>query len=84
MFTTPPVIVEGSLGSGPQPTLSVPGELLLRPWETADAPVFFEAYQDPAIRRWHTWNPVSVDDVLTWFAQYRQDWAAERGGLARM
>ncbi|GAA2399262.1 acetyltransferase [Catellatospora methionotrophica] len=50
---------------------------MLRPWEDDDAPVFLAAYQDPAIRHWHTRQPSSADQVREWFAQYRQAWAEE-------
>jgi RimJ/RimL family protein N-acetyltransferase len=59
--------------------LSVPGGLLLRPWEPSDAPVFLAAYRDPEIRHWHTRHPVSDEQVREWFDQYRQAWAQETG-----
>lgn len=59
--------------------LSAPGGLLCRPWEPPDAPVFFAAYQDPAIQHWHTRKPLSVGQVLQWFDDYRQAWAQETG-----
>jgi hypothetical protein len=39
-LSTPPAICAGTLADGPQPVLSVPGGLLLRPWEGTDAAVF--------------------------------------------
>ncbi|SBT43311.1 GNAT family N-acetyltransferase [Micromonospora auratinigra] len=78
-LSTPPAIPAGRLAAGPQPTLAAPGGLLLRPWETGDAPVFLAAYQDPAIRHWHTRQPASEDQVRDWFARYREDWAQETG-----
>jgi hypothetical protein len=50
MLSTPPAIPAGTLAAGPQPMLSAPGGLLLRPWEASDAAVFLAAYQDPEIR----------------------------------
>jgi GNAT superfamily N-acetyltransferase len=58
-LTTPSVITAGALAERAQPTLATTDGLLLRPWEPADAAVFFAAYQDPAIRRWHTRQPAS-------------------------
>jgi len=78
-LSTPPAICAGTLADGPQPVLSVPGGLLLRPWEGTDAAVFFAAYRDPEIRRWHTRQPASEDQVREWFDQYREDWAQEKG-----
>ncbi len=78
--STPPVIAPGSLADHPQPALPASSGLLLRPWQEGDAPVFLSAYQDETIRRWHTRRPRSEAHVLEWFEDYRQDWAAERGG----
>ncbi|GHJ42681.1 acetyltransferase [Catellatospora sp. TT07R-123] len=78
-LSTPPTIPAGTLSAVAQPLLPGPGELLLRPWEAADVPVFLAAYQDPAIRTWHTRQPRSEDDVRAWFAQYEQAWAQETG-----
>ncbi|MFF4894011.1 GNAT family N-acetyltransferase [Micromonospora chersina] len=57
--------------------LSGQGGLVLRPWEPSDAPVFFAAYQDPAIQHWHTRQPASEDQVREWFEQYRRAWERE-------
>ena len=70
-----------AIGAGTaQPSLPAAGDLLLRPWEDPDPPVFFGAYQDPVIRRWHTRRPASEAQVREWFDQYRQAWAQEQGG----
>ncbi|WP_250005609.1 GNAT family N-acetyltransferase [Actinoplanes sp. M2I2] len=78
-LSTPPAIPPGSIAAGRQPVLTAPGEVTLRPWEDADAPVFLGAYQDPAIRRWHTRRPASEGDVRQWFEQYRHNWEREAG-----
>ncbi|GAB2578600.1 acetyltransferase [Paractinoplanes abujensis] len=75
----PPTIPSGRLAARPQPTLTTSDGLVLRPWRTADAPVFLAAYQDPAIQRWHGRIPASEDEVRTWFEQYREGWQQERG-----
>lgn len=79
-LSTPPTIARGALAGSPQPVLPTGRNLLLRPWDPADAPVFLGAYQDREIRRWHTRRPSSRAHVLEWFDAYREDWAAERGG----
>jgi RimJ/RimL family protein N-acetyltransferase len=79
-LSTLPAISAGTLADTPQPVLSASGGLLLRPWEATDAAVFFAAYRDSEIRRWHTRRPVSEDQVRAWFEQYRLDWAREKGG----
>jgi len=78
-LSTPPAIPAGTLAASPQPLLSAPGGLLLRPWEPADAPVFLAAYRDPEIQHWHTRQPASEDQVREWFDQYREAWAQETG-----
>ncbi|MEU8000785.1 GNAT family N-acetyltransferase [Catellatospora sp. NPDC049111] len=78
-ITTPAAIPAGSLAAHPQPLLSAPGDLLMRPWENTDAAAFLRAYQDPAIQRWHTRQPRSEDQVREWFDSYRQAWAQETG-----
>ncbi|MEV4846147.1 GNAT family N-acetyltransferase [Micromonospora matsumotoense] len=78
-LSTPPTIPAGALAAGPQPTLSAPGGLVLRPWEPADAPVFLAAYQDPEIRHWHSRHPASESQVREWFVEYHQAWARETG-----
>ncbi|MFG1603914.1 GNAT family N-acetyltransferase [Actinoplanes sp. NPDC049265] len=84
-LVTPPVIAAGSLARTPQPVLrsgepGEPGDLVLRPWVSADLTDFVAAYQDPAICRWHTNRPASLDEARAWFAAYAEDWAGERGG----
>lgn len=78
-LSTPPAIPAGTLANGRQPVLSAAGGLLLRPWEAADAEVFFAAYRDPEIQHWHTRQPVSEDQVREWFELYRQAWEEETG-----
>ncbi|MGC4892838.1 GNAT family N-acetyltransferase [Micromonospora sp. DT31] len=79
ILSTPPAIPAGTLASRPQPSLPAAGGLLLRPWEAADAAVFFAAYHDPEIRHWHTRQPASEDQAREWFDLYRQAWAEETG-----
>ncbi|WP_328346672.1 GNAT family N-acetyltransferase [Micromonospora sp. NBC_00421] len=78
-LSTPPTIPAGALAAGPQPTLAAPGDLVLRPWEPTDAPVFLAAYQDPEIQHWHARHPASESQVREWFVEYHQAWARETG-----
>ncbi|MFE2460697.1 GNAT family N-acetyltransferase [Streptomyces sp. NPDC059402] len=64
----------------PQPVLPGAGNLLLRPWEPADAPAFLSAYRDREVRRWHRRRPAGGAQVREWFDTYRQDWEREKGG----
>ncbi|MFC0528583.1 GNAT family N-acetyltransferase [Phytohabitans kaempferiae] len=78
-LSTPPAIPAGALAADPQPVLTATGGLVLRPWVPSDAAVFFAAYQDPAIRHWHTRQPASEAQVRDWFEDYRQGWEHEKG-----
>ncbi|WFE31563.1 GNAT family N-acetyltransferase [Micromonospora sp. WMMD975] len=78
-LSTPPTITAGTIAAGPQPTIPAGAGVVLRPWEAADAPTVFAAYQDPEIQRWHTRRPVSEEQVREWFAHYRRAWARETG-----
>ncbi|MEV8535596.1 GNAT family N-acetyltransferase [Streptomyces sp. NPDC051211] len=49
----PPVVPAGRLARNPQPVLSLPGGLELRPWRLTDADALVAAGQDPAIRQWN-------------------------------
>lgn len=62
ILSTRPAIPAGTLAAAPQPVLPI-GDLVLRPWDDTDAPVFLAAYQDPTIRRWHTRRPGSEEQV---------------------
>jgi RimJ/RimL family protein N-acetyltransferase len=79
MLSTPPAIPAGALAARAQPVLPGPGDLILRPWQPGDVAVFLSAYQDPAIRHWHTRQPASEDDVRAWFDNYQRDWRRETG-----
>ncbi len=79
-LSTPPAMPDGLLSGCPQPVLAAGRGLVLRPWEAADAPVFFAAYQDSELRRWHTRRPRTEDDVREWFGAYQEDWERDRGG----
>ena len=79
-LSTPPVVPSGLLAGSPQPVLPAAQGLLLRPWESADAPTFLSAYQDDEIRRWHTRRPSTEAHVREWFDAYRRDWEHEKGG----
>ncbi|NNH68824.1 GNAT family N-acetyltransferase [Nocardia uniformis] len=79
-LSTPAAIAPGTVSGSPQPRLPATGNLLLRPWESADIPSFLSAYQDGETRRWHTRRPSTETQVREWFDAYRQDWQQERGG----
>ncbi len=65
------------LSAQEQPSLVGDG-VLLRPWEPADAPVVFAAYQDPDIQKWHTRGMVDLDEAVAWIDQVRRAWEAEQ------
>lgn len=74
---TPPVLAPGILSAHEQPSLEGDG-VLLRPWEPADAPIVFAAYQDPDIQKWHTRGMVDLDEAMAWIDQVRQAWENEQ------
>jgi RimJ/RimL family protein N-acetyltransferase len=70
----------GSLAASDQPALPVPGDVLLRPWLLADAAAVMEAYQDPAIQRWHVRRADSVDEAREWIKGWQRSWLDESAG----
>ena len=74
---TPPAIPAGTLGTRPQPVLTV-DELTIRPWATADAPAVVAAYQDADIQRWHVRSMTSAE-AETWIQSWADRWRAETG-----
>jgi RimJ/RimL family protein N-acetyltransferase len=80
-LSTPPAMISGCLAGAPQPVLPATNsdDLVLRPWERADAAAFLSAYQDDETCRWHTHRPSTEAQVEEWFAAYRQDWEREKG-----
>jgi len=65
-----------------QPILTGADGLVLRPWSEADAPAVYEAFQDPAIRRWHVRTAESVEQVRQWIPRWRSAWSIGEGQWA--
>src|ERR1700734_1524721 len=65
----------GSLAAQPQPTMTVGGGVLLRPWSLGDAQAVMDAYQDEAIQRWHVQRADSLAETREWIA----GWQGGRG-----
>jgi ribosomal-protein-alanine N-acetyltransferase len=74
-----PTVPVGSLVARPQPSFTVGGGVLLRPWSLGDAPAVMDAYQDEAIQRWHVRRADSLTETREWIAGWRDDWVAETG-----
>jgi RimJ/RimL family protein N-acetyltransferase len=72
-----PVVPAGQLNGVAQPTIAV-DELLLRPWQAADAPTVVEAYRDPDIQRWHV-RTMNEAEASAWVLSWPDRWAAETG-----
>jgi RimJ/RimL family protein N-acetyltransferase len=72
-----PVVPAGRLRDQTQPHLSV-DELVLRPWQPADAIHVAEAYRDPEIQRWHA-RSMTEAEALSWVRSWSDRWAAETG-----
>ena len=71
------VVPVGGLRALVQPVLDV-DELVLRPWQPADAAAVAEAYGDPAIQRWHV-RSMGQSEALDWIRARSELWAAETG-----
>lgn len=77
-FKISDVVTAGALAHREQPTIAVPGGLVLRPWSPDDAPAVYEAFQDPVIQRWHAREADSVDETRGWIDGWRKAWPEER------
>ncbi|MFD0361985.1 GNAT family N-acetyltransferase [Nocardia sp. GCM10030253] len=78
----PAVVAAGKFAEVPQPTLVTLDGLVLRPWTSQDAPAVFEAFQDPAIRRWHVRTAESVAQVRDWIERWQTVWTTGNGQWA--
>jgi [ribosomal protein S5]-alanine N-acetyltransferase len=77
-----PVLVDPALPSGAlcrlsQPRLDVGADLLIRPWQSADAAFLRRAFQDPDIQQWHALRLDSDDEARAWLAEWPKRWKQE-------
>ncbi|MEV0119439.1 GNAT family N-acetyltransferase [Streptomyces sp. NPDC050844] len=77
-FKISDVVAAGTLARQAQPTIPVPGGLVIRPWSPDDAPAVYEAFQDPLIQRWHARDAESVDETRGWIDGWRKAWPEEK------
>ncbi|MEU6680426.1 GNAT family N-acetyltransferase [Streptomyces sp. NPDC046925] len=77
-FKISDVVPAGTFARQEQPTIPVPGGLLIRPWQAADAPAVYEAFQDPVIQRWHAREADSVHEASGWIEGWVKAWPEER------
>jgi RimJ/RimL family protein N-acetyltransferase len=63
------------MASRPQPILGI-DELTLRPWTSDDVPALVAAYDEPAIRRWHT-RSMTIAEAAGWVAHAHRGWTTE-------
>ena len=61
-----------------QPTLDADG-LVVRPWQLHDAAAVFQAYQDPAIQRWHVRRMTDLAEASFWISSWPNRWSEETG-----
>jgi RimJ/RimL family protein N-acetyltransferase len=73
----PPAMPAGVLSRSAQPSISVAGVALLRPWILADAAATVEAFDDPAIRRWHVRRADSIDEARDLIGHWQSGWPNE-------
>lgn len=74
-----PAMSDGDLACLDQPAFPVAGGVLLRPWLLTDAAAVMEAFQDPAIQRWHVRRADSVDEAQEWIEGWQRSWGEETG-----
>ncbi|MFC5033943.1 GNAT family N-acetyltransferase [Streptomyces sp. DSM 41987] len=79
-FLVAPAISTGALAASGQPVLPVGADASLRPWLLSDAEAVREAFQDPAIQRWHVRRADSVDEAREWIRGWRSGWRDETEG----
>ena len=77
--TVEPAIAPGTMSSVPQPTLVVDDELTLRPFRFSDVDRVIKAFNDPAIRHWHTRRLDSVIEAREWIGYCHLLWLQEKG-----
>lgn len=73
----PPALPAGSLSSSAQPTIAVGAAARLRPWAPDDAAALVEAFDDPAIRRWHVSRADSLDEARDLILAWQSCWTKE-------
>lgn len=72
---TAPVVEVGTMRGRTQPVLRA-GWLLLRPWESRDAPAVVDAYSDPAIQRWNL-QVLDPKEATAWVEHWEVSWQSE-------
>lgn len=77
-FKTSHVVAPGTFAQQEQPSIPVPGGLLIRPWTPLDAPAVYEAFQDPLLQRWHARVADSVAEAGEWIDGWIKAWPEER------
>ncbi|WP_067568598.1 GNAT family N-acetyltransferase [Nocardia acidivorans] len=72
-----PAIVAAEVFTGSaQPVIPAGEDLVLRPWLRRDAPEVYQAFQDPAIQRWHRRTAETVEEAEEWVAMWARAWSA--------
>jgi ribosomal-protein-alanine N-acetyltransferase len=72
-----PVVPAGRMKSMDQPVLRASDDVVLRPWEEADAPGLMTAFGDPLIQRWHMRRMDSPDEAVDWIETWHDRWHSE-------
>jgi len=72
-LTVPPVVDNVIFGEA-QPTISLDGELALRPFESGDATVVMRAFATPDIQFWHGFCVDDLDQAQDWISRTRSRW----------
>ena len=73
-----PVVAPGAMASGPQPSIVIDDQLLLRPWSSEDVAVVLEAFATPDIQHWHFRRFDTESEAEEWIDGLNRGWAEER------
>ncbi len=70
-----PVVLPGTWGSLPQPTIVGEG-ITLRPWASLDAEFLEQVYADPVIQQWHV-RSLTFGEAHEWILERTRRWVTE-------
>jgi RimJ/RimL family protein N-acetyltransferase len=71
------VVAAGSVAAGPQPTIVIDDELVLRPFDDGDVSTVVAAFAVPDIQHFH-FRSLDDDEARQWIDETRRGWRDER------
>ena len=76
--TVPSVVEAGTMANAKQPNIAIGEDLLLRPWNEADAAVAIESFATPDIQLYHARRLDSEGEALEWIEYCAKGWREEK------